>query len=344
MNPLAAVPSRATEGVGASERTDRLFSRFAVNDPYGYRVMSVLTEVALLCAGLGMLVVGSDRTVSAASSLAHAVGVPSLFIGGTVVAVGSSIPEIATSVYAAAYDVDGLVVGHIVGSATAQITLGIGVIALVAPLTIPRAKTRTYGGGMVFAMAVMLLAVRSGSVTRVEGVVMVAAYVLFISWCFDEADYDAAPVSSDSRESSAWSIAVAVVGLALVALGGHLLVTNARALATEIAVSQHFLGLVTGLGTTAPEVVIAAFAISRGEGDIAVGTLLGSNITDPLFSLGAGAAVGGVAVADTRTAVLATAYMLLVSLGVVALLYRRERLTRRHAVPCLLLYAPILAL
>ncbi|WP_430506344.1 sodium:calcium antiporter [Haloparvum sp. PAK95] len=337
--------------------------------------MSVLTGVATLLVGLALLIVGSDRTVDSAATLAEVVGFSTFFVGGTLVAVGTSLPEIATAIYAAVYGVGGLAVGHISGSATAQITLGIGLVAVTVSFGVARDNVRKYGGGMLFAMLAMLVVVRSGDVSRLEGALMAGVYALFVSRQFDAEDYDhhkldvgkseaadgSEPEVSDGSESDAGDatddgdaegatgraavarlLAVVLGGLLAVAVGGHLLVAGSQTVALELGVSTHLLGLLTGFGTTVPEVLVALAAVRRSEGDIAGGTLLGSNITDPLFSLGLGAFAGGIVVDEPQVAVLTTGYMLLVSGVVVGMLYWRETLYRRHGVACILLYLPVL--
>lgn len=334
--------------------------------------MSVLTGLATLLVGLALLVVGSDRTVDSAATLAEVVGFSTFFVGGTLVAVGTSLPEITTAIYAAVYGVGGLAVGHIAGSATAQITLGIGFVAVTVSFGVARDNVRKYGGGMLFAMLAMLVVVQSGDVSRLEGALMAGVYVLFISRQFDAEDYDHHKLGGDGsagedgngpdagdgngpdagedgngegttgRTPVARLLAVVAVGLLTVAVGGHLLVSGSQTVARELGVSTHLLGLLTGFGTTVPEVLVALTAVRRSEGDIAGGTLLGSNITDPLFSLGLGAAAGGIVLDEPRVAVLTTGYMLLVSGVVLGMLYRRETLYRRHGIACILLYLPVL--
>jgi len=352
--------------------------------------MSVLTGVATLLVGLALLVVGSDRAVDSAATLAEVVGFSTFFVGGTLVAVGTSLPEIATSIYAAVYGVGGLAIGHIAGSATARITLGIGLVAVTVSFGVARDNVRKYGGGMLVAMLAMLVVVRSGEISRIEGALMAGVYLLFISRRFDAEDYDHRKldgcgsdvtdgsdpdvadgsdpdvaddsdpdVTDDSdpdvveaadddaegatgRTAVARLLAIVVGGLLSVAIGGHLLVSGSQTVAVELGVSTHLLGLLTGFGTTVPEVLVALAAVRRSEGDIAGGTLLGSNVTDPLFSLGLGAVAGGIVVDEPRVAILTTGYMLLVSGVVVGMLYWRETLYRRHGIACILLYLPIL--
>jgi len=298
----------------------------------------VLAALLTLLAGVATLVYGGDRVVDGASALARHAGVSTFFVGVTVVAVGSSVPEIATSLYAAAYGSGDLVVGHIVGSATSQITLGVGILSLAAPLSVAREKTRVYGGGMLAAMAVMAVALQSGTVTRVQGALMVLAYVGFLAVLAEYEDY--AEHVSDSELSLRRAAGYVLLGVALVVVGGHLLVTGGQRLAVSLGVPSYLVGLVTGLGTTAPEIAVALVAVRRDRTGIAVGTLLGSNITDPLFSLGVGAALAGVTVTGVDGVLTSVGYMILASALVLAVVYARRPVGRAGSLACLVLYVP----
>jgi cation:H+ antiporter len=301
----------------------------------------MLVDILAMVAGLVLLVTGGDRVVESASIIARRIGFSTFFVGGTLVAVGSSLPELATVVYAAVYGAGDLAIGHVVGSATSQITLGIGAVALLVPLSVERSKVRTYGGGMVVAMLAMLAVAWSGSISHLEGAAMVAAYAVFLAVRADHTDFDdaLAPSLEDGptrRRATLWILA----GLALLVVGGHLLVTGAEGVAASLGLPSYLLGLITGLGTTAPEIAVAALAVHHDRGGIAVGTLFGSNITDPLFSLGAGALVAGVHLDHRRAALVPAVYMLAVSAAVVLWFHQREGLGRRGAVGCCLLYVP----
>jgi cation:H+ antiporter len=122
------------------------------------------------------------------------------------------------------------------------------------------------------------------------------------------------------------------------------MVTNGVALARLAGISEYLIGLLTGLGTTLPEIVVAGIAAREGQGGISVGAILGSNITDPVFSLGVGALFFDVVVTDVTALVPSLVYMLVVSILVLGLFYWREGIDRRAAVVCLLLYLPTFVL
>jgi len=301
----------------------------------------MLLELVGFAAGLALILVGAGRTIDSAAELALYYGVSPFFIGVTVVSIGTSIPEMTTSVYAAVYGAGDLLVGNIVGSETSQITLAIGVVALISGIEAERRNVLVYGGAMILAMVIMILVLEDGEIIRSEGFLMMLAYVAFIHDLYShEGGAEVTREVAEEQVPPSRAIPWIVVGLALVVVGGHLMVTNGVAVARLLGVPEFLVGLLTGLGTTAPEIVVASLAAMRGEAGISVGSLLGSNVTDPVFSLGIGALFAEVAVTDPRTVFLSTGYMLAVSLAVLGLMYWRRGIDRRAAMACLLLYLP----
>jgi cation:H+ antiporter len=300
----------------------------------------VIVELVLFAVGLAVLVVGADRLIEAAGELALYYGFSAFFVGVTVVSIGTSVPEMTTSVYGAWYGAGDMVVGNIVGSETAQITLAVGMVALIAPIVAPRRNVLIYGGGMVLAMVIMLLTLDDDVVTRSEGVLMMVAYAVFIHDLYsNEGGEEVTEEVLDERKGPRETVPWILGGLVLVVVGGQVMVDNGVELARILGIPQFIVGLLTGLGTTAPELVVAGLAAHRGAGGISVGALLGSNITDPVFSLGVGALVADVAVTDPQVTP-SIQYMLLVSILVLALMYWRRGISRRLGVLCILLYLP----
>lgn len=304
----------------------------------------VVVNAAGLFAGLALLLVGADRTVRSAAELALYYGVSTFFVGVTVVSVGTSIPEMTTSVYAATYGAGDLLVGNIVGSETAQITLAIGLVALISPIAAERRNVLIYGGAMVLAMIIMILTLEDG-ITRSEGLLMMLAYLMFIHDLYaTEGGEEITEEVIEDEEPPARALPQIAIGIVLVIVGGHLLVTNGVAIATVAGIPEYLVGVLAGLGTTTPEIAVAGIAAREGREGISVGSLLGSNITDPVFSLGVGALVADVTLADPAAVTASVTYMLLVSLVVLGLLYWRRGIGRRSALICVLLYLPSLAL
>ncbi|ELZ91605.1 Na+/Ca2+-antiporter-like protein [Haloferax mucosum ATCC BAA-1512] len=301
----------------------------------------MFVEVALFVVGLAALVFGADRAVTAAAEVARFYGVSQFFIGVTLISVGTSIPEMTTSIYAATYGAGDLVVGNIIGSETSQITLAIGIVALVAPIVANRRDVMVYGGAMTLAMIIMLLTLEDGVVQRSEGFLMMLAYVNFIYTLYtNEGGEEIAEEIVEEEATPERGLPRVLFGLLLVVVGGQVMVTNGVALGRLVGISEYLVGFLTGLGTTAPEIVVASIAAKEGRSGISVGSILGSNITDPVFSLGIGALVADVVVTDLTSVTFSGLYMLVVSLAVLALFYWREGIDRRAAILCLALYLP----
>jgi cation:H+ antiporter len=301
----------------------------------------MLVELGLFVVGLLALVGGADRAVTAAGDLALYYGVSAFFVGVTVISVGTSVPEMVTSVYAAYYGAGDLVVGNIVGSETAQITLAVAVVAFVSPFVAERRNVLVYGSAMLLAMIVMTLTLDDGVVGRSEGFLMMLAYLQFVYTLYtneggEEIAEEVIEEVRAPREAVPWIVG----GLLLVVVGGQLMVTNGVALARLAGVPEYLVGLLTGLGTTVPEIVVAGIAAAEGQGGISVGAILGSNITDPVFSLGVGAVFFDVVVENTAALQVSLTYMFVVSALVLGLFYWRRGIDRKAAVVCLLLYVP----
>lgn len=301
----------------------------------------MLVEVGGFLVGLVLLVVGADRTIESAAELALYYGLSTFFIGVTVISIGTSIPEMTTSILSARYGAGDLVVGNIVGSETAQITLATGIVALIAPIEAARRNVLVYGGAMLLAMIIMTLALEDGVLIRSEGFLMMVAYVAFLHDLYShEGGEEITEEVVDGRESPRQAVPWIAVGIAMVIAGGHLMVTNGVVLARIFGIPEFIVGLLTGLGTTAPEIAVAGLAASRGRSGISVGALLGSNITDPVFSFGLGALFADVAVSNPASVRISMAYMVFVSVVVLGLLYWRRGISRPVALVCLLLYLP----
>lgn len=256
-----------------------------------------MSATILFLLGLVALVVGGELLVRGAARLATALGISSLVIGLTVVAFGTSAPELAVSVTSALADQAGLAVGNVVGSNIFNVLLILGLSALITPLAVSLQLVRVEVPLMIGASAALPLLALDGGVSRTDGALLLGSGVL----------YTVAAIRASRRESGSRSrgplpLASAgqiVVGLALLVVGSRWLVAAATAAATALGVSDLVIGLtVVAAGTSLPEVAASVTAAIRGERDIAVGNVVGSNLFNLLVVLGGAAlaAPGGVPV------------------------------------------------
>lgn len=247
--------------------------------------------VFLFIAGIILLVFGADLLVRGAASLAANLGISSLIIGLTVVAIGTSSPEIAVSLQAAFNAQGEIVLGNIIGSNIANIMLILGVAAMFGPLPVDRAIFRRDLPVMIGASLLTFLLTLDRTLSRIDGIIMLlclTAY-LWVMWPRNE-HHDALHQSHlPQRRLRALLLQLAMVvgGLALLIVGARWLVDGAVTFATWFGVSELIIGLtIVAVGTSLPEIATSVIAGLRGERDIAVGNVVGSNVLNLLLVLG----------------------------------------------------------
>lgn len=267
-----------------------------------------MTILVFLVIGLIALVVGGDLLVRGAEKLALRLGVSPLLIGLTIVGFGTSTPELVTSLQAAFAGAPGISIGNVVGSNIANILLILGVTALIA--TVPVSRT-TFGRdalALILSGLLCLGVVLSGSLQQWTGLVLIASLFAYLTICIlAERSGKAAALSSppDTPEqsvSSHWTLYVAllVAGFVLTIVGAHYFVRGAIQLASLLGVSDSIIGLtVVAIGTSLPELVASIAAALRRQTAIALGNIVGSNIYNILFILGATAVVHPIPVPES---------------------------------------------
>ncbi|MBI1314786.1 calcium/sodium antiporter [bacterium] len=282
--------------------------------------------ITLLCAGLAALVTGAELLVRGASRLAAAVGISPLVVGLTVVAFGTSAPELAVSVSSACAGQADLAVGNVVGSNIFNVLFILGLSALITPLVVDQKLVRVDVPLMIGASLLMLVAGSDQIIGRLEGGLLFGGLLAFTSHCIvagrkavaaDRSVQNAevpmagtlhvscepqstmpSPVGA-SLAGHARQVGLIVLGLALLVVGSNWLVEGATELARWLGVSELMIGLtIVAGGTSLPEVATSIIAALRGERDIAVGNVVGSNLFNILGVLGLTALVApsGVAV------------------------------------------------
>lgn len=299
----------------------------------------MLEQVLIFVLGVAVLLFGADRLVDGAVSLGKTYGLSTFFIGVTVISIGTSIPEIAVTLVSALNGAGDIVVGNIIGSETAQITLAVGIVALISPIKSKRKDVMLYGGSMTAAMVIMLFAIESGTVTAMESVFMMLTYLFFIYFMYTSEGGEEV-VEDGGAEIVSHPYVWVLLGLILVPAGAHFMVDSGIILAEEIGIPQFVIGQLTGIATTVPEIAVAGLAAYRGTAGISAGSLLGSNITDPLFSLGVAGFVADVVIQDLAAVMTAGIYMVSVSSIVVLLWSWQEGIDRPTAILCILLVIP----
>ncbi|MBI1319981.1 MAG: calcium/sodium antiporter [Candidatus Hydrogenedens sp.] len=246
-------------------------------------------------AGIALLVGGAELLVRGASRLAAALGVTPLVIGLTVVAFGTSAPELAVSVKAALAGQSSIAVGNVVGSNIFNVLFILGVSALVAPLVVARQLIRLDVPLMIFLSVLLLVLGLDGSIGRWDGALLSAGMLAYVAFLYFESRREhlnqrepGEPPPPSGRAALLGNVVLAIGGLLLLVVGSRLLVDSAVTTARALGVSDLVIGLtIIAAGTSLPEVVTSVMASIKGERDIAVGNVVGSNIFNIMAVLGA---------------------------------------------------------
>ncbi len=248
----------------------------------------------ILAAGLVMLIIGADLLVKGAARLAAAFGIPSLVIGLTVVAFGTSAPELAVSVKAAFAGEAELAVANVVGSNIVNVLFILGLSAIILPLMISKQLIRQDVPIMVGLSVLLVMMVQDGQLSKTESAMLVIALLSYTWFLFWQGKKQGANVGDDevkellAEPHPAWQSGLFVLaGLVLLVLGSGWLVDSAVQLATAWGVSEAVIGLtIVAIGTSMPEMMTSVVAAIKGERDIAVGNVVGSNIFNIVCVLG----------------------------------------------------------
>lgn len=249
----------------------------------------MLIQLFWLIAGFALLIKGADVFVDGASGIATKLKIPQIIIGLTIVAFGTSAPEAAISISAALKGSSGIAVGNIVGSNTLNILLILGITAFIVRIPIQR-ETFQYEIPYVILISVVLLifGIRGWVISRLNGICFWGLFIIFFIYLVRLAMADKGEQEEKTEPKGYLLLAIMVVlGLVLVIFGSNKIVDSASYIAGALGMSDRLIGLtIVAFGTSLPELVTSVTAARRGNADLAVGNIVGSNIFNILFVIG----------------------------------------------------------
>lgn len=261
-------------------------------------------SVAMLVAGLAILALAADRFVLAAARMSRLWGISPVLVGALVVGMGTSSPELLVSVLASVEGEIDLALGNAVGSNVANVTLVLGITAMVAPLAGSARVLRREGIAMLVAVTVLAVMLYDLELTRVEGLIllagMVVAALFIIRWARQDADLGITSLEGDPESEGAEPVEInprKEIGLGVLSLlatlgGAELLVVGGSALAESLGVGSAFIGMtIVAVGTSLPELATSLAGARRHEDDLVVGNVLGSNLFNALAVAGLAATI-----------------------------------------------------
>ena len=249
--------------------------------------MQIVLQLALLALGFVMLVKGSDWFVDGAAGIAAKFRIPQIIIGLTIVAMGTSAPEAAVSITAAMGGSADITVGNIVGSNILNVLVILGLASAIVPVAVGKSTLKIDIPFMIAISAIFLLLGWDGTITRIDGLVLVALFAGYIGYMIWEAIHSNED-GDEIKDMPIWKLLLStVIGMALIIFGADVAVDAATKLAQIFGMSERFIGLtVVALGTSLPELFTSVTAARKGNADIAIGNIVGSNIFNILFVVG----------------------------------------------------------
>lgn len=274
--------------------------------------MQILWNAFLTLLGFLLLVKGADVFVDSASGVAKKLGVSPLVIGLTIVAFGTSLPELAVSVTAALSGSNEIAVGNVTGSNIFNLLVVAGVSAIIAPLTIDRFLIKRDWPASILAAALLGVFLLFGNnISRLEAVILLVIFAIMLFLQLRNAKSAEEARQTDDRKPILLAVLL-VLGIAGIILGGEFAVEGASGLARAIGWSESLIGLtIVAIGTSLPELVTSIVAARRGENEIAMGNVIGSNLFNILCILGISAFLSPITVAPA--AVIDAAFLVVVS-------------------------------
>lgn len=304
--------------------------------------MDLMIQILLLAVGFVLLVKGADWFVEGAASIADKFGIPQIVIGLTIVAMGTSAPEAAVSISAALKGSAEITIGNVLGSNILNILIILGLTAVICKVPVQK-TTVHYEIPMVIGVTVLLavMGLLNNVIGRLEGIILLACMVVYLMYLLRlakrGASYDETLDEVAANSSMGRLIFLVIVGVVAIVWGSDIAVNAATAIARIFGMSERLIGLtIVALGTSLPELVTSVTAAMKGNSDIAVGNIVGSNLFNIMFVVGITAVITPV--------VYAPAFVIdsSVAIGAVVLLllcvFRKKMLNRQHGIIMLACY------
>lgn len=315
--------------------------------------MEILGNIVLLVAGFVLLIKGADFFVDGSSSIAKRLKIPSIVIGLTIVAMGTSFPELSVSLSAAVGGSNGIAISNVIGSNLFNFVVVLGACACFCPVPVDRGvMKKEFPFSMLISVLLTLMFLDSvnpfakkaeegiGTLSRVDGVILLILFVVFLVVTVKAAMKNRSQQKEEIEEkikSIPVSILYILGGIVAIKYGGDFVVNSAQAIALNVGMSETLVGLtIVAVGTSLPELVTSLVAARKGETNLAVGNVLGSNIFNVLFILGISCTICPIAVGVQS---LVDIIMLIVlSMITYAFSHSKGEINRKEGITMLIMY------
>ena len=325
--------------------------------------MLLLKSIIILIVGFVLLIKGADFFVEGSSAVAKRLRIPSMIIGMTIVAMGTSLPECAVSVTASLTDNNTLAISNAIGSNIFNLLVVCGVCSLFVPLAVQTSTLQKEFPLSIFCAGLLLLLGYLGmTLGHIDGIILIIIFAGYLLWMiqsarnarnqtFADEDSDTAgsrtslsaeeieQVASNINLLPAWKCIIFILGgMIAIKYGGDFVVNGASAIASSLGLSQTLIGLtIIAMGTSLPELVTSIVAAKKDEVDMAVGNVIGSNIFNILLVLGVAAAISPVGFIMEN--MIDIAFLILISVITLVFAWTSKEINRKEGIIMLLLYA-----
>ena len=315
----------------------------------------------LLLIGFILLVKGADYFVDGSSSIAKKLRVPSLIIGLTIVAFGTSAPEASVSITAAINNQNGMAIGNVIGSNIFNLLMVLGASGIIKPLIVEKSMlSKEFPFLLLISIILVILSLDTlffnstiNTLSRLDGLILLILFGFFLYYLISSAlknrnesyfeeessiDIDTVNIKIiEKSDSIIKPILISIIGIGAVIFGGNLVVSSASNIATNLGISEQLIGLtIVSIGTSLPEFVTSVIAATKGESDLALGNVVGSNIFNILFILGASSVISPLTV--NYKLIIDGIIMILSTLLVYFYAYRKNNISKLESLSLLVFY------
>jgi cation:H+ antiporter len=248
----------------------------------------MIFDILLIVLGVAMVLLGADRLTEGAAALARRMNVPEIIIGLTIVAAGTSAPELFVSLVSALKGTPDMAMGNVVGSNTMNCMLIVGCAAMVAPMTISRSTVQKDIPFSVGASVLLMILAINAYLGRFDGIILLLGFAAFMYYTLLQAKKGQVEQQETVKQVNPWLSAFFVVlGLAMLVVGSNVFVDAASDVAYSLGLSEGVVGLtIVAGGTSLPELATSVVAARKGQSAIAIGNVIGSNVFNILLILG----------------------------------------------------------
>ena len=309
----------------------------------------------ILIIGFALLIKGADVFVEGASSIAKKFNVPSMIIGLTIVAMGTSAPEAAVSVTSSLAGQNDMSVANVVGSNFFNVLVVLGVSSIIAKLPVQEETIKKDTPFLILVSGLLLIFGINLKLGRIEGIALLALFTYFLVNTIKSAKMATDSTSSETGETAIAietesssqislpkTILLSLVGIVGIVVGGDMVVNSATSIATSFGMSANLVGLtIVAVGTSLPEFVTSIVAIKKGETEIAIGNVIGSNLFNILLVLGLAATINPIAM--SMSAFIDIVFMVLITLLLYMFMKKDNSLVKKQGIILVVLYIAYMA-